>query len=105
MPNKPMVPTATCALAEPALPSGRRHIGQPFGVERRNREASTMNDQHTTPPGRCFTCGQQFEGSALRRVGDGLFCSPCFHKLIEGRDDSTPFPEAGPAREDPGTSG
>jgi len=29
-PNKPMVPTATRALAEPALPSGRRHIGQPL---------------------------------------------------------------------------
>jgi hypothetical protein len=29
-PNKPMVPTATAALAEPALPSWRRHIGQPL---------------------------------------------------------------------------
>ena len=34
MPNKPMVPTATCALANPALPSGRRHIGQPLGGQR-----------------------------------------------------------------------
>jgi Family of unknown function (DUF5706) len=30
-PNKPMVPTAPTSLAEPALPSGRRHIGQPLG--------------------------------------------------------------------------
>lgn len=29
-PNKPMVRTATRALAEPALPSGRPHIGQPL---------------------------------------------------------------------------
>jgi hypothetical protein len=29
-PNKPMVRTATRALAEPALPSRRRHIGQPL---------------------------------------------------------------------------
>lgn len=31
LPNKPMVPTATRAPAERALPSGRRHIGQPLG--------------------------------------------------------------------------
>lgn len=30
-PNKPMVPTATTALNHHAPPSGRRHIGQPFG--------------------------------------------------------------------------
>jgi hypothetical protein len=30
-PNKPMVPTAPTSLAEPALRSRRRHIGQPFG--------------------------------------------------------------------------
>lgn len=30
--NKPMVPTATRALAEPARRSRRRHIGQPLGV-------------------------------------------------------------------------
>jgi hypothetical protein len=32
-PNKPMVPTATRALAEPALLSGRRHIGEPMGLD------------------------------------------------------------------------
>ncbi len=31
LPNKPMVPTATTALAEPARDSGRAQIGQPFG--------------------------------------------------------------------------
>lgn len=30
-PNKPMVPTATRALAAPALHSRRQHIGQPLG--------------------------------------------------------------------------
>lgn len=29
--DKPMVPTAPTSLDEPALPSRRRHIGQPFG--------------------------------------------------------------------------
>lgn len=32
-PNKPMVRTATTALAEPELPSWRRHIGQPLGKQ------------------------------------------------------------------------
>lgn len=30
--NKPLVPTALASLASPALPSERRHIGQPFGL-------------------------------------------------------------------------
>jgi hypothetical protein len=34
--NKPMVPTATRALAEPARRARRRHIGQPLGSDRRS---------------------------------------------------------------------
>jgi hypothetical protein len=39
MPNKPMVPTATPALNRYALPSGRRHIGQPLGGAAMQRAA------------------------------------------------------------------
>ncbi|MEZ4394301.1 MAG: hypothetical protein R3A48_24780, partial [Polyangiales bacterium] len=37
VPNKPMVPTATSALNRYALPSRRRHIGQPLGRQRSTR--------------------------------------------------------------------
>jgi hypothetical protein len=40
-PNKPMVPTAPTALAEPTLHSRRRHIGQPLGRERQTQRRET----------------------------------------------------------------
>jgi len=47
VPNKPMVPTAPASLAEPALPSRPRHIGQPL----RSRGATIGTRRESKPRG------------------------------------------------------